>query len=1154
MNNLPLNMELFEDGPVVVFIWKNQPGWPVELVTNNLLNIYGHEPSEYLNGKLHYIDQVHPDDIALVSEEVTAASENSKTKSFIHKPYRYLDGSGKYRWVKDSSQIIRSENGDITHYIGYLIDISDEIELQEETNRLKERLDLAWSGINDGLWDWEIERNSVYFSPRWKEMIGYGPNEFPNDSDAFFKAIHPEDQPRVEKLLKRHFSDPKNIPYEIDIRIRSKNGEYKWIRTRGKTTLNSDGTPHRMVGAHTDINENKQQNESIELLQRRYASMFHKHDSIMLLFNPTSGAVVDANESAIKFYGYSRDEFLSLNIWDINILPRNEIALRMQATLKREKNQFIFEHKLKNGNIRTIEVFGSPIDTENGKLIFSIIRDITQAKENEEKLKKLSFQNQADKQRYQALMEFSSDGIFVMDMDGNLKECSQMAANMLGYSMDEMTRLDVYDWDVMIPPDTIRELFHSISTEKSLNFETKYKRKDGSTYDAALSVIKIIINEESLVYASVRDITHQKQIKKELQEKNQDLEKTQLKFQTLFEESLDGIVLMDPKTQKFIEFNHHAYEMYGYSKEEFGFLTPKDLDAIKNEEQILSTQQAIIKKGWDQFTTKHKAKNGTLKDIVVSVKVFTIDDSSVLHATFHDITEQNKRAKLIKKQNEEFKTVFETTKDGLAIIDLQSNFISFNGAYLSMTGFSHDELLQKSCLELSIPEDIERAKEALAEVLIKGSITNFEKSCFQKDGSIITLNIAIALMHDKKHFLLSTKDVTESKQLRNDLVFAKEHAEKADKAKSEFLANMSHEIRTPLNGIIGLNTLMQKTPLNEQQSDYVRKSLQSSKALLGVINDILDYSKIEAGKLELSMQTFNLEELLQSTSDLFEYTLEQKGVKIHIDIDDSLPNRLEGDSLRLSQILNNLVGNSVKFTPSGDITIKSKVLTQDDDSVKIAFSISDTGIGMSEEEQKKLFKSFTQADASTTRKYGGTGLGLVISKQLVEMMGGTIWAQSTQGEGTTLYFTIVLKIAKKLKLQEMMQQSHTNDLDNVQFEGKILLVEDNKVNQLVASMLLDDMGLEVDIANDGSQAVEKSVSGDYNLILMDLQMPVMDGFTAAKNIRTFNASIPIIALSAAVMEKDKQLTKEAGMNEHIAKPIDIRELQNLLARYLKRVD
>jgi two-component system sensor histidine kinase/response regulator len=1289
MNNLLLNMELFEDGPIVVFIWKNEAGWPVESVTKNLLNIYGHNPQKYLNGELQYINQIHPDDLALVSEEVTAASNNTESNSFTHKPYRYLDGSGKYRWVKDSCQIVRSKNGDITHFIGYIIDITDEIELKEETEYLKERLLLAWNGINDGLWDWDIESNSVYFSPRWKEMIGYAPDEFPHDAGVFFDAIHPEDRPRVEELLKHHFSDPENIPYEIDIRIRSKNGEYKWIRTRGKTTLNADGTPRRMVGAHTDINENKKQNEFIKQMQSRYASMFHTHHSIMLLFNPLDGAIIDANESAQKFYGYTHDEFLSLHIGQINQLPHDEIAENMKATIARTGNQFIFEHKLKNGDIRTVEVFASPIDTENGQLIFSIIRDITEAKENEEKLKKLSLKTQADKQRYHALMQFSSDGIFIMDIEGNLKECSQMAANMLGYTMEEMTKLSVYDWDVMIPVKEVPELFKSTSTETSLNFQTKHKRKDGSTYDAAISSIKIIIDGETLIYSSTRDISHQKQIEKELQEKNYDLQRTQLKFQTLFEESLDGIVLMNPKTQEFIEFNHQACAMYGYTKEEFALLTPKDLEAIKNEEQIISTQQAIIKNGWDKFTTKHKAKDGTLKDIIVSVKVFEIDNNSVLHATFHDITEQKKRELLLESTLNEQEALYKVQTTGF--IHLKDRHFKWtNETFESMLGYEKGELQDKSARIIYEDEEeyISYGKDGYEALSTVGIFTK-EIRCVKKDGTKLILLMSMTSLHKNSTEAVAIAfDITEMrvqaeliKKQNDDLVVAKEHAEKADKAKSEFLANMSHEIRTPLNGIIGLNTLMQKTPLNEQQSEYVRKSLQSSKALLGVINDILDYSKIEAGKLELSMQTFDIEDLLHSTSDLFEYTLEEKGVEIHIDIDHSMPHRLEGDPLRLSQILNNLVGNAVKFTQSGDITIQSKILQRDDNIVKIAFAISDTGIGMSQEEQKKLFQSFSQADASTTRKYGGTGLGLVISKQLAEMMGGNIWVESILGEGTTFHFTVTLNALKSMDLRaisaklhqrrflvvddneverrvicEMLQswganpllcssgeealmqiqKNHfdyliidwkmpgldglelieriqnqfiqsdckiimvsaslkeelllqanerritldrvlekpvtasmlmdilidkedvlevpqTNELDNIEFEGKILLVEDNKVNQLVASMLLDDMGLEVDIANDGAEAVEMSMYGDYNLILMDLQMPVMDGFTSAKNIRTFNASIPIIALSAAVMEKDKQLTEEAGMNGHIAKPIDLSQLQNILARYLKRV-
>ena len=638
-----------------------------------------------------------------------------------------------------------------------------------------------------------------------------------------------------------------------------------------------------------------------------------------------------------------------------------------------------------------------------------------------------------------------------------------------------------------------------------------------------------------------------------------------------------------------------------------------------------------------------------------------------------DITESE-------RQKQEFKTVFETTKDGLAILDLQSNFISFNDAYLDMTGYTREELLEQSCIGMSIPADVQKATEALSEVFVKGSITNFEKSCIQKDGSIITINMAVSLMPDKKHILISTKDVTESQRLRNDLLFAKEEAEKATKTKSEFLANMSHEIRTPLNGVIGLNTLLLKTSLTEQQNEYVTKSLKSSKALLGIINDILDYSKIEAGKLELSTHPFSLEELFHETVDLFEYSIIEKSLEAHIDYDSSIPYMLEGDSLRLTQILNNLIGNAVKFTAKGDITIHAKLIEQDNKHVRIALSVTDTGIGMDEEELTKLFHSFTQTDTSNTRKYGGTGLGLVISKQLIEMMGGEIWVESVKGEGTTFHFTLelspsdyvrpkidleqfkqkqfmvvedneierkmiseileswdirpiicsngeeALSIADKthidyllvdwrmpgmdgLDVIENLQEHHSGAFPKIvmisalmkeelvhkaserglhpdvilhkpitpsillealinkegleasstqnvgnehfSFKGKILVAEDNEINQLVAKDILESLGLQIDIANNGAEAIQMCTLNSYDLILMDLQMPLIDGFEAAKNIRTFNQTIPIIALSAAVMEHDKELSQQVGMNDHIAKPIDMNELTKMLSRYLQ---
>jgi signal transduction histidine kinase/DNA-binding response OmpR family regulator len=472
---------------------------------------------------------------------------------------------------------------------------------------------------------------------------------------------------------------------------------------------------------------------------------------------------------------------------------------------------------------------------------------------------------------------------------------------------------------------------------------------------------------------------------------------------------------------------------------------------------------------------------------------------------------------------------------------------------MNITGFSREELLHLSCTALTDFEERQRSREGIAGIIENGLVDNYQKNCLRKDGSTVPVVMSGALMPDKKRILMTIKDLSIQKAYERELVLAKEAAEHASKVKSEFLSNMSHEIRTPLNGVIGLNTLLLNTPLNERQSDYVKKSLQSSKALLGVINDILDYSKIEAGKLELSTHPFSLETLLHTTTDLFEYAIMDKGLEIHIDYDPLIPEIVEGDSLRLSQILNNLVGNAMKFTERGGITIHALLSQRADEDLGITFSITDTGIGMSPEEINKLFHAFAQTDASNTRKYGGTGLGLVITKQLVEMMGGKIGVESTKGEGSTFYFNVHLKPSKHTTPEELKNRRSptTEEKAPLRFEGKILLAEDNEVNQLVAQDLLESFGISVEIAKNGAEAIEMCQNTHYDLILMDLQMPIIDGFEASKKIRTFNPSIPIIALSAAVMQRDKELTHKAGMNGHLAKPIDIEELLSVLTRYLR---
>jgi len=508
----------------------------------------------------------------------------------------------------------------------------------------------------------------------------------------------------------------------------------------------------------------------------------------------------------------------------------------------------------------------------------------------------------------------------------------------------------------------------------------------------------------------------------------------------------------------------------------------------------------------------------------------------------HDITEKKQWEIALQESEEKFRNIFESFQDIYFRTDIYGRITMISPSGFEISGYTPDEVIGKHITVFNV--NPKKQTNLIKRLIRTGTVRNYENNLILKDGSVMQSISNIRLIYNKDGKPIAVdgvvRDITYLKKASEELYNAKEIAERSLKVKESFLANMSHEIRTPMNGIIGMIDLFNETNLNQEQRRYVQTIKKSSETLLTILNDILDLSKIEAGKMQLRLSPVNLEGTVEKLHSLFYQQAVNKKIKLEYFTDPELPAYALADETRLLQIMSNLASNSIKFTDEGSVSINMTVANKNNNTFTIKVEITDTGIGISEENKKKLFHSFSQIDDSSSKLYAGTGLGLAISKELCKLMNGEIGVESELGQGSTFWFTFEAKESKRGIAGRASEENEIKITDQlIDINPFILIVDDNQINQLVACEILKKSGCRVDVAENGLIAIEKVKQNHYDLIFMDIQMPQMDGIAATKHIRKMQITnlAPIIAMTAYSMKEDKEKFLIGGMDDYISKPI-----------------
>jgi PAS domain S-box-containing protein len=881
-------------------------------------------------------------------------------------------------------------------------------------------------------------------------------------------------------------------------------------------------------------------------------------DGVVVIDPKTTKAII-CNKAAFLQLEYSRNEYEKLTILDFEAQKsQKEVQKHIENILKNGRDEFETKHKTKSGKILDVKVTAVSYMIENKSYLLCTFRDITEQKSIERKLKQ-------SEERLEVATESGEIGVWEYNVVDNHLIWNDQMYKIYGIKRDDF--VGAYDaWMSALHQDDLKqstELFAKALQDPNTLFNPEFRiiLPDGSIRNIQANS-KIIRDKEGNPLSAIGvnfDITN-------LKDTEQALRKSEEQFRVIFEKANCGIAYGD-HTGKLLLCNDYFASMVKYDREEvqsmnFAELThPDDLVAELPLFEDIASQKT---EGY-RIQKRYVCKDGEIIWVDLATSVVRDENGTPLNylGVVINITKEKLLEEEIKEKEKRFRDVADASGEYIWELNTDGEYTFLTKPFEDMLGYTLDESLGRNPFSF-MPKDeqIRVGDYFMNEVVAKGiAFKGLTHRSLTKDGKTVWQKVNGLPMFDKAGNIIGYRgaalDITAEKKVSEDLKAAKEKAEAASRAKTEFLANMSHEIRTPMNAVIGLGDILGDMIEEPKQRDILNKINSSSKMLLGVINGILDYSKIEEGKLELEYNKFKIEDILTQLKVMFEEKAVKKGLQLSFYSKTEGIESIVGDELRLTQVLTNLLSNAIKFTHSGSVTVSIELLKKHStNKATFAFCVKDNGIGINQKEIKKLFQPFAQADSSTTRKYGGTGLGLVISKNIINAMGSTIEVESQLDKGSRFFFALDLDIFEhksdmKIPYATSEKTSLKTESSNTDLSALcILVVEDNEINQEVVSLMLQKVGIDYDLANNGEEGLKKFLADQkkYDLILMDLQMPIMSGYEATKEIRKYNKQIPIVALTAAAMIEDKDKAIKVGMNEHIAKPVERNKLYQVISK------